>query len=142
MVISEFIYKQAIIYIHLHWKFKHFSAGVCDKSHITIYLSRLTPLLYSLQRPTLFFTIIFHTSSIVFSRVATSPRFLESESSSSPACPAESSRGLIGQDSSQSPSPAGFESESRCLWLKFESKSKGVEISQLYNTWHLPQYHK
>ena len=52
-------------------------------------------------------------------RVATSPGFLESESSPSPAC-LESSLSLTGHD--PSPSPAGFKSESRCLWLESESK--------------------
>ena len=53
------------------------------------------------------------------SRVAMSSRFLESESSLSPAC-LESGPSHTGQNSS--PSPAGFKSESRCLWLESESK--------------------
>ena len=64
--------------------------------------------------------------------VATSPHFLESESSPSPACLELSpSPSLTGQDSS--PSPAGFESESesRCLLLESESESQVAEISQL-----------
>ena len=66
-------------------------------------------------------------------RVATSPRFLESDSSPSPACLESSpSPSLTGQDSS--PSPAGFESESesesesRCLLLVSESESQGREF--------------
>ena len=42
-------------------------------------------------------------------------------SSLSPAC----------LESEQDPSPAGYESESRCLWLESESESQGAEISQL-----------
>ena len=41
----------------------------------------------------------------------------------------ESSPSLSGQD--LSPSPAGFESESRSLWLESESESWVAEISQL-----------
>ena len=41
----------------------------------------------------------------------------------------ESSPSLTGQKSS--PSPAGFESESRCLWLEFKSESKVAETTQL-----------
>ena len=71
---------------------------------------------------------------IATTRVATSPRFLESKSSPSPACLEWSpSPSLTGQDSS--PSPGGYESESdsesRCLWLESESKFQGAEISQL-----------
>ena len=65
-------------------------------------------------------------------RDATSPRFVESKSSPSPAC-LESRSSFTGQDSSSS--PVGFESESesksRCLWLESESESQGVDISQL-----------
>jgi len=50
----------------------------------------------------------------IYSKGAMSPGVLESEFS--------------GQDSS--PSPVGFESESRCLWL--ESVSQVVEMFQLY----------
>ena len=65
-----------------------------------------------------------------YSRVATSPRFLESESSLSPACLESSpSPSLTGQDLSSS--PAGFEPEPRCLLLESESESHVAEISQL-----------
>ena len=66
---------------------------------------------------------------VKMARVATSPRFLESELS--PAC-LESSPSFSGQDSS--PSPAGYESESRCLWACGSSPNptpKGAEIFQL-----------
>ena len=52
-------------------------------------------------------------SRLAATRVAMSPRFLESDASPSPACLEPSlSPNLTGQDSS--PSPAGFESESSC----------------------------
>ena len=57
----------------------------------------------------------------VTTRIATSPRFLESESNRvlnvSSRVPS-----LIVPDSS--PSPASFESESRLLWLESESESR------------------
>jgi hypothetical protein len=83
-----------------------------------------------------------HTSGEAL-RDATSPRFVESESSPSLAC-LESSPSLSfsGQDSS--PSPVGFESESRCLWLnslnprvlkerKFLRSSKGMFHNTIIN---------
>ena len=74
------------------------------------------------------------------SRDATSPRFLESESSPSPHV---SSPSPDAKDSSPSPSPAGFESESesRLLCLESESESRGEKLTSS-STRHLSQYHE